>query len=311
MTNEEVSTGDITADRESWVKGKKKSNAHEGDRKSEESDESGSKTCNTTSDTALLRVTEKKAEKGKLKKESAHNRRRSTQETVWSNVESRQKASTSQSEDDESYDSSQTSVYSLEDEDMEWASSSEMSPVFTPPHQDVRAETDDNPSANALIIRSQENQTSGKISPSNSAYMTGTNSVTKIIVDLWSEYRKMRRNNEGDLSVEQVKDNLSNFTTNDLQREDKQGYTALLKACSLPSISPHVIQYLIVTGKVDLNCNLPRTFDRNHKAAAGLIPGMSPLSVAIRRSNGSCISTFMRRQTELDVRSVDEDGNTA
>ena len=311
MTNEEVSTGDITADRESWVKGKKKSNAHEGDRKSEESDESGSKTCNTTSDTALLRVTEKKAEKGKLKKESAHNRRRPTQETVWSNVESRQKASTSQSEDDESYDSSQTSVYSLEDEDMEWASSSEMSPVFTPPHQDVRAETDDNPSANALIIRSQENQTSGKISPSNSAYMTGTNSVTKIIVDLWREYRKMKCNNEGDLSVEQVKDNLSNFTTNDLQREDKQGYTALLKACSLPSISPHVIQYLIVTEKVDLNCNLPRTFDRNHKAAAGLIPGMSPLSVAIRRSNGSCISTFMRRKTELDVRSVDEDGNTA
>ena len=121
----------------------------------------------------------------------------------------------------------------------------------------------------------------------------------------------MKRSNEGDLTMEQVKDNLRHFTTDDLQMEDNQGYTALLKACSLPSISPHVIQYLIVTVKVNLNCYLPHTFDKTHKAATRLIPGMSPLSVAIQRSNSSCISTFMRRQTELDVRSVDEDGNTA
>ena len=326
MTNEEEGNGRITADlsndmsntekwashnkikeakgEELWVKRKTKFIANQGDRKSEEDDKSASKTCKTTSDLELLRVSKKKDEKGKLKKESAHSRRSSTQEIemVWNNVESKQKASTSQSEDDENNevedDSSQTSatsVYSLEDED----------------HQDVQAETDDNSSANALIDRREENPTSGKISPSNSAYMTGTNSVTKIIVDLWREYRKMKRNNEGDLTMKQVKDKLSHFTTNDLEMEDNQGYTALLKACSLPSISPHVMQYLIVTGKVNLNCNLPHTFDRNHNTAAGLIPGMSPLSVAIRRSNGSCISTFMRRQTELDVRNADEDGNTA
>ena len=343
MKNEEEGNGGITADlnnemsntekwashnkmreakdEELWVKRKTKFIANKGDRKREESDKSASKTCKTTSDLELLRVSKKKEEKGKLK--TAHSRRSSTQEIemVWNNVESKQKASTSQSEDDEnnevlddSYDSSQTSatsVYSLEDEGMEWASSSEMYPVFTPPFQDVQAETDDNSSANVLINRRKENPTSGKISPSNSAYMTGTNSVTKIIVDLWREYRKMRRNNEGDLTMKQVKDKLSHFTTNDLQMEDNQGYTALLKACSLPSISPHVMQYLIVTGKVNLNCNLPHTFDRNHNAAAGLVPGMSPLSVAIRKSNVSCISTFMRRQTELDVRNSDEDGNTA
>ena len=308
---------------ELWVKRKTKFIANQGDRKSEESGKSASKTCKTTTDLEPLRVKKKKDEKGKLKKESAHSRRSSTQEIemAWSNVQSKQKASTSQSEDeennevqDDSYDSSQTSatsVYSLEDEDMELASSSEMYPVFTPPHQDVQAETDDKSSANALINRGQENPARRKTSPSNIAYMTGTNSVTKIIVDLWREYRKMRRNNEGDLTMEQVKDKLSHFTTNDLEMEDNQGYTAILKACSLPSISPHVIQYLIVTGKVNLNCNLPQTFDRYHNAAAGLIPGMSPLSVAIRRSNVNCISTFMRRQTELDVRNADEDGNTA
>ena len=345
MTNKEEDYGGITADlnnemsnSEKWasqnkmkeakgeelrVKGKTKFIANQGDRKSEECHKSASKTYKTTSDLVLLKVIKKKDEKGKLKKESANSRRSSTQEIemVWSNVQSKQKASTSQSEDEENnevqddfYDSSQTiasSVYSLEDDDMEWASSSAMSPVFTSPHQDVQAETDDNSSGNALMNRSQENPARGKTSPSNIAYMTGTNSVTKIIVDLWREYRKMKRNNEGDLTMEQVKDKLSHFTTNDLEMEDNQGYTAILKACSLPSISPHVMQYLIGTAKVNLNHNLPHTFDRNHKATAGLIPGMSPLSVAIRRSNVSCISTFMTRQSEIDVLNADEDGNTA
>ena len=345
MTNEEEGNGGITADlnnemtnTEKWashnkmreatdeelgVKRKTKLIANQGDRKSEESGKSASKTYKTTSDLDMLRVSEKKIKKEKLKKESAHTRRSSTKdtETVLRNEQSKQKASTSQSKDDEnnevrddSYDSSQTSatsVYSLEDEDMEMASSSEMYPVFTPLHQHTQAKTDDNSCTNAPINMSQENPTSGKISPSNIAYMTGTNSVTETIVDLWREYTKMKRSKEGDLTMEQVKDKLSHFTTNNLEMEDNQGYTALLKACSLPSISPHVMQYLIVTVKVKLNCYLPHTFDRNHKAATRLIPGMSPLSVAIQRSNSSCISTFMRRQTELDVRSVDEDGNTA
>ena len=118
----------------------------------------------------------------------------------------------------------------------------------------------------------------------------------KGIVDFWREYRKMRRNNEGDFTMERVEEN---FANDDLQMADKQGYTALLKACSLLSISPHLVQCLIVARKVDLNCRLPRQFDINHRAADGLVPGMSPLSVAIRRGNVNCISTFMRRRTEI------------
>ena len=121
----------------------------------------------------------------------------------------------------------------------------------------------------------------------------------------------MRRNNEGDLTLEQIKNALDRFRKDDLQIADSLGYTALLKACSLPSVSPHLMQYLIVTRKVDLNCTLPHQFNTNHEEAKGLVPGMCPLSVAMRRSNANCISTFMRRQTEVDVRSADEDGNTA
>ena len=71
------------------------------------------------------------------------------------------------------------------------------------------------------------------------------------------------------------------------------------------------MQHLIVVEKVDLNCSLPDDFDEHHPSAKGLIPGMSALSVAIRRQNISCISTFKRRKPEIKVRDADQEGNTA
>ena len=154
----------------------------------------------------------------------------------------------------------------------------------------------------------------------NSGYMEETNDVTKVIVDLWREYRNRpggskkdsQEAGSSDLPVEYVKEKLKRFTTDQLQATDEKGYTAVLKACSLPSMSPHVMQYLIITRKVDLNCQLPHDFDRNHSATEGLIPGMSPLSVAIKRGNSKSLSTFRRRdEIEEIIQSADADGNTA
>ena len=267
-------------------------------------------------------VSSKKKNKGKLKKEisspntsSAY----STQEknVVRRNLGSKHRASVTQSEEIEIYEvpdgsqSSATSVYSSSDEEMEWANTPEIHNTLISPKKDVEAEFGGNSGASTVRSTFQETSTSGKISPNDSAYTTGTNIVTKTIVDLWGKYKKMRRNYQGDLTLEEIKNTLDRFQTEDLQMADNQGYTALLKACSLPSVSPHLIQYLIVTRKVDLNCTLQHQFNKNHEDAKGLVPGMCPLSVAIRRSNAHCISTFMRRQKEVDVRSADEDGNTA
>lgn len=71
------------------------------------------------------------------------------------------------------------------------------------------------------------------------------------------------------------------------------------------------MQYLITTRKVDLNCQLPSDFDVNHSEAKELVPGMSSLSVAIRKKNVKSVSTFMNRSTWIQVRSFDDNGNTA
>lgn len=71
------------------------------------------------------------------------------------------------------------------------------------------------------------------------------------------------------------------------------------------------MQHLITTRKVDLNCKLPLDFDRHHSTAKKLVPGMSPLSVAIRSGNIKSVPTFMTRPGSIDVRSADHDGNTA
>ncbi|KAL9979251.1 hypothetical protein ACROYT_G016886 [Oculina patagonica] len=151
------------------------------------------------------------------------------------------------------------------------------------------------------------------------AYMEGTNLVTGIIVDLWREYREIlgyskaqiEERGSNDLSTDEVHNKLCHFTLSQLQAADTNGYTALLKACSLPSMSPHVMQYLITTRKVDLNCQLSPDFDTNHPKARKLVPGMFALSVAIRSRNVKLVPTFMTRPGNINVRSKDHDGNTA
>lgn len=149
----------------------------------------------------------------------------------------------------------------------------------------------------------QENQ--------SSSLKDGSSRVTRSVVVLWEKYTSLRRTTKEDLKMEDVRNSLDYFTIKELEKKDEQGYNAILKACSLPSMSPHVIQYLIGTRKVDLKCTLPPDFDKNHQAASGLVPGMSPLSVAINRSCSKYFSTFMTREAEIKVRSADEDGNTA
>ncbi|XP_015764011.1 PREDICTED: uncharacterized protein LOC107343000 [Acropora digitifera] len=148
----------------------------------------------------------------------------------------------------------------------------------------------------------QENQ--------SSSLKDGSSRVTRSVVDLWEKHTSMRRITK-DLKMEDIRNRLDCFTIEELEEKDDQGYNAILKACSLPSMSPHVMQYLIGTRKVDLNCTLPPYFDKNHQAASGLVPGMSPLSVAINRRCSRYFSTFMTREAEIKVRSTDEDGNTA
>ena len=147
------------------------------------------------------------------------------------------------------------------------------------------------------------------------AHMDGTNSVTGIIVDLWREYKEMQTQVEekgrSDLTTDEIQNKLEHFSKDQLDAADERGYNALLKACSLPAMSPHVMQYLITTRKVDLNCQLPSDFDVNHSEAKELVPGMSSLSVAIRKGNVKSVSTFMNRSMWIQVRSFDDNGNTA
>jgi len=150
-------------------------------------------------------------------------------------------------------------------------------------------------------------------------HMEGTNDVTKDIVSLWVEFRNLQassrkeseKTGSNDLTTEYITEKLARFTTDQLQTKDEKGYNALLKACSLPSMSPHVFQYLITTKKLDINCELPQNFDRNPSTTKGLIPGMSALSVAVKSGNVKSVPTFTRRGDEISVQSVDDDGNTA
>ena len=318
---------------EKKVKRKKTSFSEKGTRKNKKSGKGDFEIQSNTPDNEQSKMSTKKKKKGRTKNSCSSTSSINSvpgEEVVSSNVKNLPSASSYQDEEDEIFvvddnsdkacsQTSTTSNYSIDDWEMERTNVPQTYSALTYPNKDGNTENggDSEPSTLSssqeswLSQRLQETPQSGKISPSNPAYMTGTNNVTKSIVDLWREYRKMRRNNEGDLTMERVGENFNNFANDDLQMADKQGYTALLKACSLPSTSPHLVQYLIVARKVDLNCTLPRQFVINHSAADGLVPGMSPLSVAIRRGNVNCISTFMRRQTEIDIRSADERGNTA
>ena len=147
------------------------------------------------------------------------------------------------------------------------------------------------------------------LTPEDPAYMRGTSEVTRLIVELWRE--KMRIKGNEDIDPQKVKDNLNNFGTEDLERLDDEGFSALTKACSLPSMSPRIVSYLLDKKMVDVNSQLPDWFRTGDREAANLIPLMSALSMALLRGNVKCVSTFMQRKSVIKFESKDKKGNTA
>ena len=140
------------------------------------------------------------------------------------------------------------------------------------------------------------------------AYDEGTNTVTSTIVKLWRE--KVKQRGENDLAKEMVEKALV-FEPKELEELDGKGFNALTKACSLPSVGIRLVSHLLNVKKIDVNSQIPSSFNSDSPAARWLTPGMSALSVAIRRGNVRCVSTFMKRETEIDFRSTDRDQNTA
>ena len=216
-------------------------------------------------------------------------------------------------------DKQRTSTSSLHNEDDENESNAKgqtnMNSMYSRQWEGTESYSEDD-------VESNDNSNTSHLSGKNSSprlqdadtipvYNAGTNEVTAVIVNLWTEHKRRKREEKMDLPKDFVQNSLGNFKKDALETNDKQGYNALLKACSLPAMSPHVMQHLIVDRMVDLNCRLPDDFDKHHPSAKGLIPGMSALSVAIRRQNTSCISTFKRREKEISVQDADKEGNTA
>ena len=216
-------------------------------------------------------------------------------------------------------DKQRTSTSSLHNEDDENESNAKgqtnMNSVYSRQWEGTESYSEDD-------VESNDNSNTSHLSGKNSSprlqdadtipvYNAGTNEVTAVIVNLWIEHKRRKREEKMDLPKDFVQNSLGNFKKDALETNDKQGYNALLKACSLPAMSPHVMRHLIVDRMVDLNCRLPDDFDKHHPSAKGLIPGMSALSVAIRRQNTSCISTFKRREKEISVQDADKEGNTA
>ncbi|XP_015771799.1 PREDICTED: uncharacterized protein LOC107350090 [Acropora digitifera] len=140
------------------------------------------------------------------------------------------------------------------------------------------------------------------------AYDEGTNKITASIVKLWRE--KLKQKNDKDLTKETVEKELA-FELKELEELDGKGYNALTKACSLPSVGKRLVSHLLNVKKIDVNSQIPPSFNSDGRAAKWLTPGMSALSVAIRRGNVKCVPTFMNRETEIDFRSADHDQNTA
>ena len=145
--------------------------------------------------------------------------------------------------------------------------------------------------------------------PEDPAYIGGASEVTRAIVELWRE--KMKQKDNKDIHPEKVKAKMENFETEDLERLDGEGFSALTKACSLPSMSPRILSYLLNKKMVDVNSQLPDWFTTGDREAANLIPLMSALSMALLRGNVKCVSTFMQRKNVIKFESKDQKGNTA
>ena len=148
-----------------------------------------------------------------------------------------------------------------------------------------------------------------RLTPEDPAYIGGASEVTRAIVELWRE--KMNQKDNKDIDREKVKAKMENFETEDLERLDGEGFSALTKACSLPSMSPRIVSYLLNKKMVDVNSQLPDWFTTGDREAANLIPLMSALSMALLRGNVKCVSTFMQRKNVIKFESKDQKGNTA
>ncbi|XP_074609879.1 uncharacterized protein LOC141864046 [Acropora palmata] len=146
------------------------------------------------------------------------------------------------------------------------------------------------------------------LTPDDPAYDEGTNTVTATIVKLWRE--KVKQGCDKDVTTEMIEKALD-FEPEELEEPDGEGYNALTKACSLPSVGIDLVFDLLNVKKVDVNSQIPSSFNSDSPAARWLTPGMSALSVAIRRGNVNCVPTFMKRKTEIDFRSTDNNQNTA
>ena len=123
-------------------------------------------------------------------------------------------------------------------------------------------------------------------------YDEGRNTVTATIVKLWRE--KVKQKGDKDLAKETVEKALV-FEPRELEELDGKGYNALTKACSLPSVGIRLVFHLLNVKKIDVNSQIPSSFNLDSPAARWLTPGMSALSVAIRRGNVRCVPTFMKR----------------
>ena len=152
-------------------------------------------------------------------------------------------------------------------------------------------------------------QSSTRLTPEDSAYTGGVSEVTRSIVELWRETMKLKGHE--DINPGKVKAKLKNFKTQILEKRDTAGFSALTKACSLPSMSPRIVSYLLNTKNVDVNCRLPDNFETGDGVAANLVPSMSALSVALQQGNVNCVSTFMNRRDSIKFESRDKNGNTA
>ena len=140
------------------------------------------------------------------------------------------------------------------------------------------------------------------------AYDEGTNTVTATIVKLWRE--KVKQRGEKDLPKETVEKEMV-FERKELEKRDGKGFNALTKACSLPSVGIGLVSHLLNVKGIDVNSQIPFSFNSDSPAARWLTPGMSALSVAIRRGNVRCVPTLMNRETKIDLSSTDDDQNTA
>ena len=183
-----------------------------------------------------------------------------------------------------------------------------VSSTITPSHKATKGARQKDVENDVSLASTRNKSQITRLTPDDSAYTEGASEVTRAIVELWREKMKQKG---GEIDPEKVKAKLKNFKPQILEKRDTAGFSALTKACSLPSMSPRIVDYLLNTKRVDVNCQLPDNFKTGDGVGANLIPLMSALSVALQRGNVRCVSTFRSRGDSIKFKSKDKNGNTA